>query len=275
MIQKGREYRGVMEVAPTMSLPLQLNRYSILPASGCIVRPDGNVRIDCMAPFTSGNIEERPFESIWQEVGNRAWDAPVVRDYVNQISRDWDGVNTTTLRHDKSRQITLNYVTPDVRLTTDSFPCTPEPLLALDKARDMVSDYTIHSDARELGAEELMDKLLVSQYEVAEVTPPFLDLLEGDGESSQRLRVGFKARKTRLEGQCLVATSNSQQFSFLNPTAQLVVSACKEPAFVDDIVAEMQATYSHVPAGRVKKDVIGCLATLARRGLLEAGASAE
>lgn len=50
-----------------------------------IIRPNGDLRLGCMAPFTCGNIREEDFSVLWQKYGGHAWRSPKVRAYVNAV----------------------------------------------------------------------------------------------------------------------------------------------------------------------------------------------
>lgn len=80
-----KEYSGKLEVQRSSGTSFQLKRYQTLPNMGCIVRPNGEVRMDCMAPFTIGNVLEEPFNEIWMEKGRSCWQDPRVDAYVSDV----------------------------------------------------------------------------------------------------------------------------------------------------------------------------------------------
>jgi MoaA/NifB/PqqE/SkfB family radical SAM enzyme len=92
------EYRGKLEVQRSSGTMFQLRRYQILPNMGCIVRPNGDVRMDCMAPFTIGNVLEKPFKEIWMEKGRTCWQDPRVDSYISNID-DFSHKNPDFLNH--------------------------------------------------------------------------------------------------------------------------------------------------------------------------------
>jgi len=80
---------------------IQLQYKLDLPVSSIIVRPNGDVRLDCTLPFTIGNVLETPFTDIWRSKGIHSWENPKVRayiqnlasgiinpDFINHVSRD-------------------------------------------------------------------------------------------------------------------------------------------------------------------------------------------
>lgn len=55
---------------------------------GGIIRPNGDFRLDCMAPFTIGNVLEKSVKEIWLEKGIDAWKSDAVKNYVAAIDED-------------------------------------------------------------------------------------------------------------------------------------------------------------------------------------------
>jgi len=55
------------------SMFYQLSQYQSSPNAGFIVRPNGDIRFDCMAPFTIGNILKDNWITIWKQKGIQAW----------------------------------------------------------------------------------------------------------------------------------------------------------------------------------------------------------
>ncbi|MHB8157632.1 MAG: radical SAM protein [Desulfocucumaceae bacterium] len=65
------------------------------PCKNLVVRPDGNVRLTCNAPFIVGNVQREPIADIWKEKAVKAWRHPeVVRflEGVDQITAEYDGL---------------------------------------------------------------------------------------------------------------------------------------------------------------------------------------
>ena len=99
-------YEGQIDIRPSVSYHFQLGRYSILPAGGFIIRPDGELRLDCLAPFTFGNLREESVGVLWQRVGRRAWQHPNVQEYVKAIRYERDILGLSP----------RNHIDPDVRI---------------------------------------------------------------------------------------------------------------------------------------------------------------
>jgi len=69
-------------------LKIQMKRYMNEVNGGGIIRPNGDFRLDCMAPFTIGNVLEKSVKEIWLTKGIDAWQSDDVRNYVASIDED-------------------------------------------------------------------------------------------------------------------------------------------------------------------------------------------
>lgn len=94
-----KRFAGKMKVERSMNPNLQYESYSGEPCGGLIIRPDGDVRIDCMTPFTIGNVLTEDFSEIWNNKGKQCWNHPLVKEYFNN-----------------QRQGIRNYVDKDIAL---------------------------------------------------------------------------------------------------------------------------------------------------------------
>lgn len=75
-------YQDKMLVRRSADTKMTLLRYKNLPNSGAIIRPNGDIRLDCMAPFTIGNIIESDFCNIWENKAHDSWQHPEVTKYI-------------------------------------------------------------------------------------------------------------------------------------------------------------------------------------------------
>ncbi len=80
-----KHYFKRMEIQRSSGVFHQLNRYRVTPNLGGIIRPNGDVRMDCMAPFVIGNVLDSPFAEIWKTKGADCWKNPSVLNYINSI----------------------------------------------------------------------------------------------------------------------------------------------------------------------------------------------
>lgn len=99
-----KKYRGKITIQRSADLKTQMERYTVEVNSGGIIRPNGDFRLDCMAPFVIGNVLEKSVKDIWKEKGTVAWNAQPVKDYINAIN---DEKQTSNIR---------NHVDDDVAL---------------------------------------------------------------------------------------------------------------------------------------------------------------
>ena len=47
-----------------------MDRYVAEVNAGGIIRPNGDFRLDCMAPFIIGNVLKTPLKELWQTKGD-------------------------------------------------------------------------------------------------------------------------------------------------------------------------------------------------------------
>lgn len=84
----GKKYQGKIDIRRSAELKIQMERYSIEVNSGGIIRPNGDFRLDCMAPFVIGNVLEKSIKEIWLEKGIEAWHSQTVKNFITLINED-------------------------------------------------------------------------------------------------------------------------------------------------------------------------------------------
>lgn len=99
-----QKYAGKIRIERSMNITNSMARYISQPNSGGIIRPNGDFRLDCMAPFTIGNVCEKSIKEIWKEKGRDAWQNPKVIDYINSIDKE------------KQQGNIKNHVSDDIRI---------------------------------------------------------------------------------------------------------------------------------------------------------------
>jgi MoaA/NifB/PqqE/SkfB family radical SAM enzyme len=77
-------FAGRMQIQRSMSNRTQLEGVADLPAAGAIIRPNGDIRLDCIAPFVMGNVAVFPFYEQWQK-GKNSWQDKKVKDYIESV----------------------------------------------------------------------------------------------------------------------------------------------------------------------------------------------
>ena len=79
-------YKGKMTVQRSLEKHIQYELNAGLPNSGLIIRPDGNIRLDCMTPFILGNVLKDNLKDIWMTKGTSCWEHPLVKAYYAGLS---------------------------------------------------------------------------------------------------------------------------------------------------------------------------------------------
>ena len=100
-----QRYAGRMSVQRSSGTKIQLMRSMNTPNTGAIIRPNGDIRLDCVAPFVIGNVLSDDFCEVWNSKAGDVWKRPEILEYVNS----WEDVEDTngSIR---------NYFDADVRL---------------------------------------------------------------------------------------------------------------------------------------------------------------
>ena len=94
-----------MLVQRSSGAKIQLTRNLNVPNTGAIIRPNGDIRLDCTAPFVIGNILENDFCEIWDSKAHDVWQNPKIIKYIESYE-DFEDVN-----HEHR-----NYFDKDIRL---------------------------------------------------------------------------------------------------------------------------------------------------------------
>ena len=81
----GKKFQGKLTIQRSSELKIQMERYMIEVNAGGIIRPNGDFRLDCMAPFTIGNVLKKSVKEIWLEKGIDAWHSDAVKNFVSAI----------------------------------------------------------------------------------------------------------------------------------------------------------------------------------------------
>ncbi len=98
IIEKGQnQYRGKMDVLMSSDLLMDIKRKKELPNSAVVIRPNGNVRMDCTMPFVVGNVLEDSITNIWRNIGADSWNHKLVKEYISEL--DEFGFHPTHKNH--------------------------------------------------------------------------------------------------------------------------------------------------------------------------------
>jgi MoaA/NifB/PqqE/SkfB family radical SAM enzyme len=87
------EYEERMDIV-TSTDPAFYLRYRILePSNVLLIRPNGDVKIDCILPFRIGNVLDEKISSIWDRIGKSAWKNSDIIQYIKSIKEERDMIN--------------------------------------------------------------------------------------------------------------------------------------------------------------------------------------
>ena len=100
-----QKYAGRMSVQRSSGTKIQLIRNAGTPSTGAIIRPNGDIRLDCVAPFVIGNVLEDDFFDVWNAKAHDVWTRPEVSEYISS----WED-------EDEIGHGLRNYADADVRL---------------------------------------------------------------------------------------------------------------------------------------------------------------
>ena len=82
----GKAYADLITVRIGMLCQDQLRQCSDQEVNdSIIIRPNGDLRLGCMAPFTCGNVMDRGLRALWETGGAYAWKSPKVTGYVKRV----------------------------------------------------------------------------------------------------------------------------------------------------------------------------------------------
>lgn len=88
--KKAREFSGRMQIAVAGEEVTSLRVKLAEPNSVLLIRPNGDVKFDCVSPFKIGNIKENTLHEIWSERGRYVYSNPRLINYVSQIKSTTD-----------------------------------------------------------------------------------------------------------------------------------------------------------------------------------------
>ena len=86
---KHDQYAGRMEIV-TSTDPVFYLRYRVLePCNVLLIRPNGDVKLDCILPFKIGNVSTESICNIWKR-GRNAWRDERVLKYISSLKEESD-----------------------------------------------------------------------------------------------------------------------------------------------------------------------------------------
>lgn len=87
------KFMGRMQINIGAAEEHQLSLNQVFPTDTAIIRPNGDVRLDCTAPFTMGNIFKDSFVKIWEERASDIWQKKQIAEYKATINKGLGKIN--------------------------------------------------------------------------------------------------------------------------------------------------------------------------------------
>lgn len=79
-----------IKVSPGMDSNVQLRLHYIEPTYAVVIRPNGDIKIGCSAPFVVGNLRHNSLEEIWTRKASCGFQIPEVVQYIESIKAPQD-----------------------------------------------------------------------------------------------------------------------------------------------------------------------------------------
>lgn len=83
-----KKFHGRLCVKSTNSVRKGLENHSRRPRSGVVIRPNGDIRIDGMAPFVIGNILQGDFADLWERKIDTCWNDARVQQFIDEFDNE-------------------------------------------------------------------------------------------------------------------------------------------------------------------------------------------
>lgn len=91
-------FKEKIDVQTSSFMKLQLRQATSGPIDSVIIRPNGDVRLDCIAPFVVGNVTATSFCDIWKSLPGDIWKHPLVNRYIDSVS-NYTGTSSMIQNH--------------------------------------------------------------------------------------------------------------------------------------------------------------------------------
>ena len=78
-------YSPYIRILQGAKYPDYYRRFVTLPTIAALIRPAGEVKIDCSLPVVFGSVRKRGFSEIWNEAARYGWQNPVVLSYIKKM----------------------------------------------------------------------------------------------------------------------------------------------------------------------------------------------
>lgn len=85
IVELRKKWKDVLDIQSSSFVSLQLAQASMGTIDSVIIRPNGDIRLDCIAPFVLGNVNDTHFKQIWDKLPGDVWQHPSVQEYISQV----------------------------------------------------------------------------------------------------------------------------------------------------------------------------------------------
>lgn len=96
---KQEQYRHQMVIQPAMDPALGLRIYCAEPSHVCLIRPNGDIKLECMTPFVFGNVQKNSLAEIWERGLKKGWEHPEVLSFIHRIKNNADFLSCGHVPH--------------------------------------------------------------------------------------------------------------------------------------------------------------------------------
>ncbi len=88
--KKAQQFAGRMEISipPESVVSVQAHKYQ--KNSVLLIRPNGDIKFDCISPFKIGNVKQNKLLDVWNELGKDIYSNAQVLKYMDQIKNNSD-----------------------------------------------------------------------------------------------------------------------------------------------------------------------------------------
>jgi MoaA/NifB/PqqE/SkfB family radical SAM enzyme len=90
MLRKREQYKGRIQILSSMDPVIQLRMDIASPTKVALVRPNGDVKLDCITPFCFGNVRKELLKKIWETGMCKGWQRSEIIEFVKTITKDED-----------------------------------------------------------------------------------------------------------------------------------------------------------------------------------------
>ncbi len=206
---------------------------SDLPNANLLIRPNGDVRLACLAPFVIGNVMVEEIGEIWRKKGVIAWNHPIAREYLHNadlISGENKGF--------------VNYLDKDIRLDFTSL----------------------------IKENETFEKPPQEQYAPPSVLffsgNSAYDSIEMQDIRFLKTKARGTASKTREDGNHLIVKSVDSTY-IMNATARMAYGLMDGSRAIEEIIKEISSAFG-IEEEKINADIMGFCRKLAEFRLVEA-----